>query len=177
MIKNVPLTENSKMVQHLKIEPAQKIHNQAIISLIDEILREYNQQICLERADNDLLDIDKNYFQKQGKFWVVTNEQQKVVGTLAFKIIEMGNSIEVKRFYLQKAYRGCGIAPKMIATIIDWAKTNHYQTITLWSDILFLRGHRFYEKMGFQNSGVVRHMEDSYDPYSEWEFVMSLVDK
>ena len=135
-----------------------------IISLIDQIFREYHDQVFLEGAEKDLTALPDIYRDAGGEFWVYEIDD-KIIGTMAV-VPRENNSAELKRFYLAANYRGSGIADKMLQHVINWCKNNHVQKLYFWSDTRFTRAHHFYSKHGFVK-GEIRHMTDGLTPYSE----------
>ncbi len=138
-----------------------------IIAIIDEVFREYGDRIFLEGVDKDLLDIERNYLQKNGAFWVYISHG-KIVGTVAV-VNDENHCAELKRVYLKKNVRGSGIADKMLKTVYEWCRNQGVTKLYFWSDIRFTRGHQFYEKHGFKK-GDIRSMNDGYAPYKEYYF-------
>ncbi len=163
-------------------------HDQAaVIQLIDSVLQEYNDQICLEGAESDLLDIEGQYFGRGGAFWVLSDpgsqqaprQSQKndfrVIGChAAIGNREQPEVCNFKRLYLAPAYRGGSGGQQLMQVAIDWARESGFTRIEFWSDTRFERAHRFFRKFGFQKSGQVRAMHDSHAPYQEYFFWLDL---
>jgi len=173
----------------LKIRLAKNSDQKAIIELIDSVLGEYDDSVCLDSAEADLLDIESNYFAKTdqngkqlaGAFWVLENEPGKIIGTHA--AIELTKNLGTnqddskctfRRLYLNKDLRGTQWGQRLMQNNIDWAKEQGISRIEFWSDTRFERAHRFFEKFGFQKSGEVRSMDDSHEVYQEFFFFLDL---
>jgi len=153
------------------IRSASNKDSDEIIALIDDVFREYGDRIFLEGVDADLLNLEQNYLQKDGAFWVYISAG-KIVGTVA--VVKGENDCaELKRVYLKKAFRGIGIADEMLKTVYEWCRKEGINKLFFWSDIRFTRGHQFYEKHGFKK-GDIRSMNDGYAPYREYYFEKTL---
>ncbi len=150
----------------MKIIKATKKHIPKIISLIDAIYQEYGYRVNTNKYDRDLLDIEKFYFQKKGQFWILVNKKE-IIGTIAIK--PENNTIIIKRFYLHKKFRGTGLADKLFAKAIKYAKKQGYEKIILFSDTKFKRAHNFYKKKNFNCIAVIKK-NDADIPYSECLF-------
>ncbi|MCH2182204.1 MAG: GNAT family N-acetyltransferase [Mariniblastus sp.] len=158
-------------------------HDQpAIIDLIDQVYQEYGDRICLSGADQDLLDLQTTYFDQNGAFWVMEDDQGRVVGTHAAKPIERslggdpadGSLCTFRRLYLEADLRGGQLGTELMDLTIDWARENGYDRVEFWSDTRFSRAHQFFAKFGFRNTGRTREMDDGVAPYSEYLFFLEL---
>ncbi len=145
------------------------VYKHELILLIDEIYHEFGDKIYLEGFDKDLLDIDSNYTQKGGKFWVLLSEKKKLHGSIALKTGIQKSSMEMKRFYLHKTLRGENFADSLYETVLRYCCTKEINLLYLWSDARFERSHNFYLKKGFQKKGH-REMLDGAMPYTEYYF-------
>ena len=157
------------------ISLARNSDSKEIIRLINAIYEEYGDRVCLEDAEADLLDIEKNYFSKGGAFWIY-RKNGNLSGTVAARPGSEKTTVWLKRMYVIKEYRRSGIASEMLETYTQWAIREGYLKIALWSDTRFFSGHAFYEKHGFIR-GPVREMFDSFVPYKEYYFEKILADK
>lgn len=131
-----------------KILSANNSDSQGIINLIAEFYASYNDKINLQKFDKDLTDIEKNYFQDNGHFWVVKNENGKIIASLGLKN-HKNNTAELKRVVVATEYRRQGIASKLLSIAIEFAKKINCKEIFLWTDIRYKISHLFYEKSGF----------------------------
>lgn len=147
-----------------------------IVALIDGVLQEYGDRICVEPggAEADLLTIQKSYFDIGGCFWVM--EEPSVSTIIAtHSAIPVANGVcTFKRLYLASPFRGTDCGPRMMQVAIDWASKAGFQAIEFWSDTRFERAHRFFGRFGFEKTGQTRSMTDSHQPYEEFKFRMRL---
>lgn len=147
----------------------------SIIKLIAAVLREYDDDVCLDDSEQDLLDIEANYFDRGGSFWVLVNETGRVVGTHAvISLPDRKDCCTFKRLYLEKSLRGKSHGGQLMQITIGWARQAGFKRIEFWSDTRFKRAHVFFRKHGFRTDGTIRHMTDSHDPYEEYWFWLDL---
>ena len=138
----------------------------------------------MEGSESDLLDLQANFFDRRGAFWVLVATQddgtEKVVGCnaiLADASIADAKDAKVchlKRLYLAPEHRGSTYGHQLMQVVIEWAQQARFQRLELWSDTRFHRAHRFFEKSGLAKSGTTRTMNDSHEPYSEYLFYLDL---
>lgn len=151
----------------LEIQLAYDTDCPQIVELIDTILIEYGDRICLDGVDGDLARVESAFRAKAGEFWVAKKEG-KVVGTIASYPKGEG-VVELKKLYVQKDLRGTDVAQKLMDVFNQWTEKAGMNKIILWTDTRFERAHRFYEKHGYIKSET-RHMDDGNVPYSEYKF-------
>ncbi len=146
---------------------------ESIIALIDSVLREYDDQIFLDGADRDLLDIAASYFAVGGSFWVL-EEAGRIAGTHAARPDDEPGVCVFRRLYLAPALRGSTRGRELMQVTIDWAREQGFSKAHFWSDTRFARAHRFFVKLGFERDGRVRQMNDGFQPYEEYYFSLRL---
>ena len=74
-----------------------------------------------------------------------------------FDLMKQWKALELKRIYVDKAYQGKGLAQILMAFAENFARENNYEVLWLGVWEHNNRAKRFYEKMGFTDSG---HMHD-----------------
>ena len=149
--------------------PAQPTDQSGVILLIDTIFREYGDEVCLEGADRDLLDLVGSYEAIGGEFRVL-HDGQTVRGTVALvPVVERPGVGMIRRLYLDSSLRGDGWGQRFIEWIFQTARERNYRRIELWCDLRFERAQAFYTRHGFTR-GEIRHMSDGVMPYSEYFF-------
>jgi GNAT superfamily N-acetyltransferase len=163
----------------LEIRLATNRDCEGIIALIDRVFGEYNDSVCLEDAEADLLDIQQSYFDAGGAFWVLAardkNENERILGTHgAMPGGESDNACHFRRLYLDKQLRGSDWGHRLMQVTIDWAKAKGFSRVEFWSDTRFDRAHKFFSKFGFKRDGRQREMRDSHEVYHEYFFYLEL---
>ena len=151
-------------------------HQNRIVQMISSVYQEYEFEVYLRGVDNDLLDINKSYIQKNGEFWIETSpeDKSKIIGSIAVqKDIDNKFAAWLQRFYLLPKYRGSGLANKMHHTVIEWCQLNTLNKVHLWSNTRFARAHCFYEKNGYEQKAT-RSINCGTIPYQEHYFVKLL---
>ena len=109
---------------------------------------------------HDLDDFQKSYFDNDGIFLVITDEDQ-LIGTGAVRKIDP-EICELKRLWLLFEYHGQGLGYRMIQDLFRFAREKNYQRMRLETD----RGHQnrafdFYRRLGFYE--IPRYSENEED--------------
>ena len=147
---------------------------QSVIHLINGVLREYGDEVCLTGADQDLMDITGHYEQLGGAF-VVLDDEGTIRGTHA--VVPDGNRQDVyflRRLYLEHALRGGEWGIRLMDWTLEWAAAHGACRVELWSDTRFERAHAFFRRYGFRQDGRTREMHDGVEPYKERFFSKDL---
>lgn len=156
------------------IRPATNEDAPAIIALIDSVLGEWDDAVCLDGAEQDLLDVESAYWQQQGAF-VVLEWRGQVIGSHAVLPLDSSpDQCTFKRLYLDPRFRGGTAGRDLMQWNIDWSRAQGFRKIEFWSDTRFHRAHCFFQKFGFVRSGETREMHDSHETYWEYHFSKSL---
>ena len=156
----------------MHLRPAQPGDRDAIMALIDSVLREYGDQLFIEGADADLLDIDAHY-KHQGGHFVVLDDGGRIRGTHALRPLQGRPGIcNVYRLYLDPDLRGGEWGEHLMQWAIDTAREHGFHRIEFWSDTRFTRAHAFFKRLGFRRDGRTRDMDDGAFPYREYFYFM-----
>ena len=159
----------------MELRTATNEDSDGIIALIDGVLNEYGDRICLDGSEADLLDIEKFFFEQGGYFWVIANETNQIKGTHAcLPSKDRPEVCNFKRLYLDSSLRGTDWSRQLMQVTIDWARQTGFARVEFWSDTRFNRAHKFFEKFDFQKSTEVRTMHDSFETYQEFFFYLEL---
>ncbi len=134
----------------ITIQTYQPEHRQGIIDLILSIQQiEFKVPITLEDQP-DLLTIPEVYQQGRGNFWVATNEENRVIGTIA--LIEFPpHRAALRKMFVAAEYRGktYGLAQSLMDIALEWCLKNELESIWLGTIPRLEAAVRFYEKNGF----------------------------
>lgn len=151
------------------IRPAADADGIALSALIAEIFAEYEN--CQFVADEfPELVAPASYYRAHGGVLLVAEENGALVGS--FAISDRGGSVfEINKVYVAAAARGSGLALALYDRARDEALSRGASAFKLWTDTRFLRGHGYYEKLGFVRQPVVRYLADSTEA---WEFAYRL---
>ena len=170
--QTIQVMENDR--QKMSIRNATDNDSQDVIKLIDSVLNEWDDAVCLEGSEADLLAIEEKYFRSGGVF-AVMEVDGNVVGTHAVLPVDINAGLcTFKRLYLHEKLRGTSAGRDLMQWNIDWAKEKGFSKIEFWSDTRFQRAHRFFEKFGFEKGKQTREMNDSHETYWEYYFSKSI---
>ncbi len=121
----------------------------AIKKIVFSVLREYGLSPDESGKDNDLNDIEKNYFAGNGFFGIVVEiETNDIVGTFGLFPAAI-DTYELRKMYLLKQARGRGAGTLILNTCTDIARENHYKKITLETISVLKEAVSLYKKFGF----------------------------
>ena len=96
----------------------------------------------------DLLDIQKHYFDKGDTFWLAINEEGRVIGMLGTNTIS-ATDMWLKRLYIKPCMKRKGIASALLATAEDYAKAKGIKTIHTRFKDSYTEAAHFYPAKGF----------------------------
>ena len=109
--------------------------------------QEYAMALTLDELP-DLVDIHATYkCEQRGNFWVAC-EAGRVVGCIGLLCLS-GTDFELRRMYTHPAYRGRGIAKKLLEIALDWSRSNGVGCLYLETNEQWKAAHHLYEKHGF----------------------------
>ena len=90
------------------------------------------------------------YNRADNAYWVAVDANEKVVCGVGIGPLEGAPGIcELQKMYAYPEYRGTGLAQRMLATALDFAKM-HYGKCYLETFANMTRAHAFYERNGFE---------------------------
>jgi putative acetyltransferase len=121
---------------------------QGFTQLVSEVLAEYGFQVdpVLE-AD---LDDPQNAY---GAVWVA-EDGDKVIGSVAVRLLGDGAQAELKRMYLRPTHRGRGIGRSLLSHAIDWAASQGCHSVVLDTSASMLAAQGLYRSVGFVQTGT-----------------------
>lgn len=91
----------------------------------------------------------------------------------SFDLMKQWKALELKRIYVDKPYHGKGLAQQLMAFAEKFTMENNYEVLWLGVWEHNLRAKKFYEKMGFTDSGHVHDFPIGSTPQSDnwlWKF-------
>ena len=112
-----------------------------VITLIGKILYE------IFKAKPKGVELGKGLFKKGGVLYVA-EEKGKIIGTIGIRK-QIGRTARLKKMYIEKSYRGTGLAQKLYNTIESFAKKKRYRKIILSTTPEMKAAIKFYKKQGF----------------------------
>lgn len=124
--------------------------------LLDESMAFYEERGELKDMDN----IEQSYFENGGIF-LVTTENDTVIGTGAIRKLE-GGVCELKRLWLLSEYHRKGLGFRMMQELLSFAREQGYQRVRLETDPIYQkRAIEFYKRLGFYEVPILNaHPEE-----------------
>ena len=120
--------------------------SQEVVSFILSILEGEFGHFGIDRPD--LKDIPGYYQNKNGNFWLAKSDG-KIIGTIGLINHGSGRGY-IKRMAVATEHRGKGVAQKLLATLMEFAKSSGYYGLYLATSENMTAAIRFYEKEGFE---------------------------
>ncbi len=121
---------------------------QKVLSLINKTLRE------IFKTEPKNIELDKGLFTKGGVFYVV-EEKGRIIGTAGLEKHKKGIA-RLRRMYIEKNFRGAGLAKKLYTKIQKFAKKEGYKKIILSTAPQMRAAIKFYQKLGFKKYRVYK---------------------
>lgn len=107
----------------------------------------------------DMNDIQQTYFNSDGIFLVMADENQ-LIGTGAIRKFE-DKICELKRLWLLPDYHGKGLGNRMMQELLLFAREKGYERIRLETDPVYQkRAVEFYKRLGFYEVPIPNAAED-----------------
>jgi len=124
------------------IVPFEPQHAGGFAALVVDTLREFGFEPD-PVLDQDLDDPVASY----AALWLAIAGGE-VAGSVA--LCDLGGDIyQLKRMYLRSALRSRGVGKRLLATALDWARTNDARAVTLDTAERMVAARRLYESAGF----------------------------
>lgn len=123
------------------------IDKQAVEDFYYKIKNIYNQ--------DDLLNINEHYFNKNGLF-KVGKIDGKIVGTCGYIPID-SKSVELKRLRIRKDLRGYGYGSLLLESIEDCIKSNGFSLIKFTTASIRKKTISFYKNRGYLEVGKYKY--------------------
>lgn len=147
----------NKPVPHIR--PAHDTDGPGIAALLQSVFAEYDG--CLYAADEfpELAAPARAYQARGGSLWVAELDGRIIAVTAIVPKYQSG-VWELSKVYCHAAWRGQGIAAKMLTMAMAFAAARAGNRIILYSDTRFTRGHAFYARHGFVQMPGTRVLHD-----------------
>jgi N-acetylglutamate synthase-like GNAT family acetyltransferase len=144
-MRNQPGDRNSMTTLQIEITPFQIYHQTDVDILMTTIAKEFTDNIFSPQSKT-LIEVASL---PTDKYWVACNKDI-VIGTIGFSTLK-NNNIVLKRMFLNKEFRGHGVAKALLDTLINSAIDNKVSNIFLGTMTQFKAAQKFYKKYGFKN--------------------------
>ncbi len=127
---------------------ANKSDEYKIKHLIKDILDAYEIYVNRSEIDEDLSDIEKYYFNNNGWFEILEDENQLLGSYGIYKIDN--TTCELRKMYLSENLRGKGFGKQMMNKAIQKASELGYSTMILETNKQLDKAVGLYRKCGFE---------------------------
>jgi putative acetyltransferase len=155
------------MIKITPIQPHQITDAKYVISAVaqrifvpEQTVQEFYDILEEEQELKDVDDYQEAYFDNQGLFLVVMDED-KLVGTGAVKKYDE-KIAELKRLWLLEEYHGQKIGYQVVSQLLDFARTHGYEKVWLQTSTKQGQAIRFYTRLGFHQIPNYRESMDNY---------------
>lgn len=143
------------------LRPGRDADGPAMVRLIERCWADYPGCVMdLDGENPHLRAPATHYAGKGGSLTVAVDVGGSVVGTVSTVAGEAPATVELKGLYVDAAFRGTGLAQRLLDRVEDEARSARASHLVLWSDTRFERAHRFYERAGFVARDGVRALGD-----------------
>jgi ribosomal protein S18 acetylase RimI-like enzyme len=133
---------------NVSVRPYEPEDREGFAQLVSTVLGEFGLTVD-PVLEADLEDPQRVY----DALWVATDNDQ-VIGSVAVRVIEGGETAELKRMYLQPAYRGRGLGHTLLDQAIGWARGHRCRCIVLDTSGAMAAAQRLYQAAGFVRTGT-----------------------
>lgn len=138
------------MDHNIIFKKASPIHAPTIHQLIKEVLDSYHlYQFRPAYVDQDVDDLETNYFNNNGYFWIVENGLGTIIASVAIYKID-DHTCELRKMYLKMQEQGKGIGRMLFQTAIAKAQELGYTKMVLKTNSKLETAIAMYKKYGFE---------------------------
>ena len=142
------LKRDMQAVGEFTLREATNADMPAVWSLISSVLRSYGITSNRQTTDRDLTDLEANYLNSKGAFFVLL-KGEAVVGTVALHH-EAEAICELCRMYLAPQYRGQGLGRKLLEHAVREARERGFKEMCLKTASVLVEAIAHYKGAGFR---------------------------
>lgn len=123
--------------------------------MIFMILEAKNALGRVPRLNEDLLNIQQNYFSCGGGFWLAIDENDRVIGSVGYSLIPNTNDVILHRLYVKATLKRKGIGSQLLQTAENHAmKHGKIGVLVHLGGKEYYESQQFYPKHGFVEVGT-----------------------
>jgi ribosomal protein S18 acetylase RimI-like enzyme len=119
----------------------------AVWTLISSVLSSYDITTNLQTTDKDLTDLEANYWNRKGAFFILLNGEE-VIGTVGLHH-ETDAICELCRMYLAPQYRGQGLGRRLLEHCVREARERGFEEVSLKTASVLVEAISLYKRAGF----------------------------
>lgn len=152
----------------IEIRPATNADGDCVGRIIAAAFSEYEGCYYDRVLEFPELDRLHDHFQALGGMCWVACHKSTVIGSAAITPMKRpigvaAPAMELTKVYLDRRFRGAGIADRLVDTACTHAMNQGAAAVELWTDTRFTAAHRFYARLGFTFTGWARAIDDISD--------------
>ena len=119
--------------------------------LIFMILEAKNALGRIPGLNPDLLDINKNYFEKGDMFWIAVSDSGRVIGSIGYNTNENKSEATLHRLFVKYNLKRQGIGSALLSTAEDYLRSLNKSVIyvNLGKGSEWFESREFYNKHGY----------------------------
>ena len=101
--------------------------------------------------NEDLLDIQSNYFDKGDMFWIAVNDNERVIGSVGYNSVQNTNDVVLHRLFVKANLKNQGIGTALLKTAEEYLKSigKKKAIVHLGNKKDFHESWNFYPKHGY----------------------------
>ena len=131
------------------IRPATNADRERIYGLIEGILAEFGLRPDRTSSESDLNDIEETYFKSGGRFEIIEDRDDSLLGTYGVLRLDP-HTCKLRKMYLVPRARGLGLGRRMLERAVAHARGLGCHTIILETVSSMEDAVRLYTRAGFQ---------------------------
>lgn len=128
------------------IEYSKKYEEKTKQLYTDVLIEEFEFELFRDEILNEDLEY---YMQDGGKLWLAVDDEDTVIATIAINK-KSDDTVILRKLYMNKEYRGTGLASKLFDNAIEFCKEHNYKKVFLNTYEKLGRAIGFYQKKGFK---------------------------
>lgn len=143
------------------IRDARDDDSPTILGILAQVFAEHGFVFAVDEEMPEMRRVDTVFRGHGGRFLVV-EQMGAIVGFCGWipSPAAAGDGLEMKRFYVDRRYRGQGLGTGLITAVESEAVRRRCRFIELWSDTRLLRAHALYERLGYRRQMNTRALND-----------------
>jgi len=143
----IPKHEMQQAVGEYTLRAATNADLPVVWDLISSVLLSYGITGNRQTTDRDLADLEVNYWNAKGAFFVLLNGEA-VIGTVALHH-EADTVCELCRMYLAPQYRGHGLGRRLLEHALREARERGFKEVRLKTASVLVEAISLYKRAGF----------------------------
>ncbi len=131
-----------------KLRAANNNDCEKVAALVYGVLAEYGLKPDPSATDADIRDIESSYLKRGGVFFVLEEKSGSIIGAYGLYLLDE-QTCELRKMYLNKAYRGMGLGKKLLEDSLSHAKRLGFKRIVLETASVLKEAIALYKSYGF----------------------------